>query len=80
MSDLASVLLLLVLLLALLGALRYDTFGLIWREWLKLGRPAEPPSFDETGAHGPYVPASPRRPGHEQPGQKPAYHRSGRRT
>lgn len=79
MSDPASLLLLLVLLLALIGALRFDLMGLIWREWLKLGNKgnALPPA---DSAHGPYQGRSGHLP-HRGPAtaHKPDFHRSGRR-
>ena len=79
MSDSASLLLLLVLLLALIGALRFDLMGLIWREWLKLGNQgnALPPA---DSAHGPYQGRTGRMPNRGPSAvHKPDYHRSGRR-
>ena len=77
-----TLVLLLVLALAILGALRLDLLGLLWREWLKLGsRPAEAPGAESDG-HGPYVVAQARGRHHHDAAQahKPAYHRSGRRA
>lgn len=80
MPDNATLIILLLLALAIFGALRFDLFGLIWREWLKLGStqpelpPGPPPS------HGPYH-ASSGAHGHDDPAsRKPVdVHRSGKR-
>lgn len=81
MTHLDTLVLLLVLVLAVLGALRLDLLGLLWREWLKLGtRPAEAPGAESDG-HGPYVMARARSRHHDAAqAHKPVYHRSGRRA
>jgi hypothetical protein len=76
----STLLIAVALLLAIAGALRFDLFALIWREWLKLAarRPELPPG--PPLSHGPYN-GKPGAQGHLGPGtRKPAYlHRSGRR-
>lgn len=80
--DPGTLLLALAIALALIGALRFDLLGLIWREGLKLARPSEPapPEPTPASAHGPYVADSHERAAHgQQAAQRPAFHRSGRR-
>ncbi len=77
-NDLASVLILLALVLAIIGALRLDLLGLIWRECLRLGSQARITPAEDS-AHGPYrgrIGMTPRR---VAAAHKPAFHRSGRR-
>ena len=78
MTHLDTLVLLLVLALAVLGALRLDLLGLLWREWLKLGNAVEPPPPGPEG-HGPYQLARSRPTGHGAQPHRPEYHRSGRR-
>lgn len=74
----STALVLLALIVALVGAIRFDLFGLIWRNWLGMGRPK--PDLPPPTAHGPYQ-AHPGAQGHEQKlAHKPAdLHRRGKR-
>lgn len=79
--DISTILIVIALALAIAGALRFDLFGLIWREWLKLGsrKPELPPG--PPPSHGPYHGKSGAH-GHADPGKhnKPTdIRRSGRR-
>lgn len=78
--DTGTVVMLVVLALAVLGAVRFDLFGLIWREWLKVGsrKPELPPG--PPPSHGPYHGRDGAH-GHADPtGHKPDdIHRSGKR-
>lgn len=80
-NDLASLLLLVLVALIVIGALRLDLLGQLWREWLHLGE--QPPGvadWRDDHAHGAYGPAGAQR--LHGPGMghaKPGYHRSGRR-
>lgn len=78
--DTGTVVMLVVLALAVLGAVRFDLFGLIWREWLKVGsrKPELPPG--PPPSHGPYHGRDGAH-GHANPaGHKPDdIHRSGKR-
>lgn len=78
MSELATLILLLALVLALIGALRLDLMGLIWREWLKLGDSARRNPLPDDKSHGPYSERSGMTP-HPTAAHKPPLHRSGRR-
>jgi hypothetical protein len=80
MSDLASLILLLVLALLVIGALRLDLLGQLWREWLKLGE--QPPAvadWHEDHAHGPYLARHQRLQRGDLAHHRPPFHRSGRR-
>jgi hypothetical protein len=79
MSDLATLILLLALVLALIGALRLDLLGLIWREWLKLGDNARRHPLPDDKSHGPYSERSGMKPHRIDAAHKPPLHRSGRR-
>lgn len=83
MSDTATLLLVLLLVLLIVGALRLDSLSQLWREWLHLG---EQPGSQTTQAqqdphaHGPYGLARLRRLQAQDPAHaRPAFHRRGRR-
>lgn len=81
MSDLATLLLLILVALIVIGALRLDLLGQLWREWLKLGEQAPGVAdWHDDHAHGAYGLARARR---LQRGDlahhRPQFHRSGRR-
>lgn len=78
--DTGTILIVIALALALLGALRFDLFGLIWREWLKLGarKPELPPG--PPPSHGPYHGKEGAHGHADNDSHKPAdFHRSGKR-
>lgn len=83
MNGLGWLLVLLVLALALIGMTRWDLWGVLWRDLLRLGMPTtgttQPPAPHEAppagtppqDAQGHVLTSSPH---------KPAFHRSGRRA
>ena len=78
--DTSTVLIIVALAIAVLGAIRFDLFGLIWREWLKVGskKPELPPG--PPPSHGPYHGSSGTHGHGENTTHKPAdFHRSGKR-
>ena len=77
--SLATLVLLLLLALLVIGALRLDLLGQLWREWLRLGD--KPPGVADwhDHAHGAYGLKRARRLHEAESGHKPQYHRSGRR-
>jgi len=78
MSDLASsLLILLVLVLALAGAVRFDLLPAIVLNLFKAPSPPVPPPPTELH-HGAGFP-EPTEPAHSQMTRKPGFHRSGRR-
>lgn len=81
MSDLASLALLALLALLVIGALRLDLLGQLWREWLRLGD--KPPGVADwhDHAHGAYGLKRARtlRDAGAAAHKPPPYHRSGRR-
>jgi len=78
MSDLASsLLILLVLVLALAGAVRFDLLPAVVLNLFKAPSPPVPPPPTELH-HGAGFP-EPTEPAHSQMARKPDFHRSGRR-
>lgn len=75
MTDLATVLLVLALLLAVLGALRFDLVKLLLRNLI--GTPDPGKGMPAWREHGHAEPATPK--AHEAAPAKPPFHRSGRR-
>lgn len=75
MTDLATVLLVLALLLAVLGALRFDLVKLLLRNLI--GTPDPGKGMPAWREHGHADPATPK--AHEAAPAKPPFHRSGRR-
>ncbi len=79
MPELSTLLILAAVVIAVVGALRFDLFGLIWREWLKLAAPKPEAPPRPPGAHGPYHPSQGAQGHGATPPAKPEIHRSGRR-
>ncbi len=77
MADLSTLLILLALLLALLGALRLDLLRLAFKNLLDKLAPKPDSVLGDPGLKVSTRSETPRQA--QTPGQKPAFHRSGRR-
>lgn len=83
MNGLGWLLVLLVLALALIGMTRWDLWGVLWRDLLRLGTPTAGTAQAPEPHEAPPAGAPPQDPeGHvlTSSPHKPAFHRSGRRA